>query len=239
METEIDYLFKIICIGNPSVGKTSLIKRYVHGIYSQNYKSTIGVDFAVKRVCFPLSNQNNANVTLHFWDLAGQDRFGAQVSIYFRGSHGAICIYDISNNESKESIKKWKSILDDHTGGNVPSILLVNKIDLINENKQLLYYDTSIVKVNDITGNKEIDQHAIDKTAKQLGFSGGFGVSVKNNNFIDDAMKFLINIIIMQYETYDIPLECEKGDIIDLTETQNKSSIETKNNVKEVTCCGL
>ena len=126
-DQELDALFKILVVGDVAVGKTSFVKRYVNGIYSNNYKSTIGVDFAVKS----LKWDDNTNITLHFWDLAGQERFGTQVKTYFRHAKGCICIYDITNLASKQHIGKWKGLVEDHAGLATPCILLINKIDLI------------------------------------------------------------------------------------------------------------
>ncbi|KAG0018509.1 rab32, member RAS oncoprotein [Podila clonocystis] len=71
--TEIrEYLYKILVIGDLGTGKTSIIKRYVHNIFSMNYKSTIGVDFALKVIQW----SPDTVVRLQLWDIAGQERFG-------------------------------------------------------------------------------------------------------------------------------------------------------------------
>ena len=68
----VEYLFKVLVIGDIGVGKTSLIKRYVHHIFGQTYKPTIGVDFALKVINW----DPETLIRLQLWDIAGQERFG-------------------------------------------------------------------------------------------------------------------------------------------------------------------
>ena len=76
-ETSAQFLFKILVIGDLGTGKTSIIKRYVHNIFSMNYKSTIGVDFALKVIQWSLDTV----IRLQLWDIAGQERFGSMTRV--------------------------------------------------------------------------------------------------------------------------------------------------------------
>lgn len=105
---------KVLVVGNIGAGKTSLIQRYVGNGFSENYKATVGVDFAVK-----------GNVTL--WDIAGQERFGCMTTTYYRGADGAIVVIDWTNRESLESAEKWMQDLNSKIS--VPILLIANKCD--------------------------------------------------------------------------------------------------------------
>ncbi|KAI3646540.1 hypothetical protein MP228_009468 [Amoeboaphelidium protococcarum] len=120
-----EYLFKILIIGDLGTGKTSIIKRYVHDIFSGSYKSTIGVDFALKVLQYPFSSNGNggqspvdsssspsangiqqsktqeAVVRLQLWDIAGQERFGNMTRVYYKEAVGALIVFDLQKaNES-------------------------------------------------------------------------------------------------------------------------------------------
>jgi len=122
--------YKIVFIGNIATGKTSIIQRYVNNRFSNSYKSTIGVDFALKRI----KNDNGSMLNVQLWDLAGQERFANLTSVYYKGSHGAIVVHDVTKQKDLESIRSWKDDLDKkiigHCRSPVPTLLLLNKIDL-------------------------------------------------------------------------------------------------------------
>ena len=84
------------------VGKTSLLLRYIDGIFSNSDIATIGIDFKVKYVSF-----NDKKIKLDLWDTAGQERFKALSKNYFKGANGFIFVFDITSRESFESVKKW------------------------------------------------------------------------------------------------------------------------------------
>ena len=105
---------KVLVVGNVGAGKTSLIQRYVGNGFSEHYKATIGVDFAVK-----------GNVTL--WDIAGQERFGNMTTTYYRGADGAIVVIDWTNRDSVDVAEKW--IKDLNSKIDVPIVLMANKCD--------------------------------------------------------------------------------------------------------------
>ena len=86
-----DYLFKILLIGNPFVGKSSVFTQYVDKSYSDLTVSTMGVDFKIKTLKI-----DDKYIKLQLWDTAGQERFKTLTRSYYRGSHGIIIIFDIT-----------------------------------------------------------------------------------------------------------------------------------------------
>jgi len=117
-------------IGNPNVGKTSIIKRYVNDYFSDNYKITIGVDFALKVLDF-----EGSKIHLQLWDIAGQERFGSMTRIYYKSAAAALIVFDLTNLESFESVRKWKEDLVTQIRSygrlntDIPIILVGNKSD--------------------------------------------------------------------------------------------------------------
>ncbi|GBN24346.1 Ras-related protein Rab-32B [Araneus ventricosus] len=86
-----ELMFKLLVVGDYGVGKTAIIRRYTEGTFTQNYKITIGVDFAIKS----LQWDENTMVTLQLWDIAGHERFGYMTATYYRHSQAAIIVFDL------------------------------------------------------------------------------------------------------------------------------------------------
>jgi len=123
-------LRKILIVGDLGCGKTSIIKRYTLDSFQPYYKSTIGVDFAMKAV----NLNNNVTVKAQLWDISGQERFGSLTRVYYREANGAVIIFDSTRPDTLKSAQRWKKELDDKAmasnGRPVPTILLGNKFDL-------------------------------------------------------------------------------------------------------------
>jgi small GTP-binding protein len=121
------HLLKILVVGDVGCGKTSLIKRYVHGVFSMHYKATIGVDFALKVVTV-----DESLVRLQLWDIAGQERFGNMTSVYYREAAGACVVYDVTRPGTLDTALKWRDDIETKLGKPIPTLLLANKCDLAN-----------------------------------------------------------------------------------------------------------
>jgi len=135
-DTRRELLYKLLIVGDIGTGKTSIIKRYVHGQFSNHYKSTIGVDFALK----VLDWDNKTTVRLQLWDIAGQERFGNMTRVYYKEAVGAFVVFDVTRMSTFEAVKKWKSDMDAKvqipgTNDPIPVVLLANKIDLVSDRK--------------------------------------------------------------------------------------------------------
>ncbi|KAG9477985.1 ras-related protein Rab-32-like isoform X2 [Eleutherodactylus coqui] len=125
-----EFLFKVLIVGDLGVGKTSIIQRYVHNIYSHCYRATIGVDFALKI----LNWDKDTVVRLQLWDIAGQERFGHMPRLYYREAAGAFVVCDLGRTVTLQSVERWKDDLDSKVilknGKPIPIFLLGNKSDL-------------------------------------------------------------------------------------------------------------
>ncbi|KAJ8492438.1 hypothetical protein OPV22_014159 [Ensete ventricosum] len=125
MSPEYDYLFKLLLIGDSGVGKSCLLLRFADDSYIESYISTIGVDFKIRTV-----EQDGKTIKLQIWDTAGQERFRTITSSYYRGAHGIIVVYDVTDQESFNNIKQWLNEIDRYASENVNKLLVGNKCDL-------------------------------------------------------------------------------------------------------------
>ena len=122
---EYDYLFKLLLIGDSGVGKSCLLLRFADDTYTESYISTIGVDFKIRTI-----ELGGKTVKLQIWDTAGQERFRTITSSYYRGAHGIIIVYDITDQVSFNNVKQWLQEIDRYACDNVNKLLVGNKSDL-------------------------------------------------------------------------------------------------------------
>ena len=125
MGNEFDYLFKLLLIGDSSVGKSCFLLRFSDDSYVDSYISTIGVDFKIRTL-----EMDGKTIKLQIWDTAGQERFRTITSSYYRGAHGIIIVYDITDMESFNNVKQWLSEIDKYANDSVRKLLVGNKCDL-------------------------------------------------------------------------------------------------------------
>jgi Ras-related protein Rab-1A len=132
MNQDYDYLFKLLLIGNSSVGKSSLLLRFSDNIFSERYHfylfsflPTIGVDFKIRTF-----ESSGSTVKLQIWDTAGQERFKTITASYYKGAHGIILVYDITDRQSFKDIENWLAEVDKYGNENVVKMLVGNKSDL-------------------------------------------------------------------------------------------------------------
>lgn len=115
---------KILSIGPSACGKSCLIKRYCEGKFTQDYISTIGIDYGVKAV-----ETKNSEFRFNFWDTAGDDVYLDIRNEFYKDTHIALLVYDISSLETFKIIPRWYEELLNYTDNPVQLILVGNKID--------------------------------------------------------------------------------------------------------------
>ncbi|KAH8421435.1 hypothetical protein KR009_007644 [Drosophila setifemur] len=123
MARGFDHLFKLLIIGDSGVGKSSLLIRFSDDTFSGSYITTIGVDFKIRTV-----DINGLRVKLQIWDTAGQERFRTITSTYYRGTHGVIVVYDVTNGESFANVRRWLEEIQNNCDV-VNKVLVGNKND--------------------------------------------------------------------------------------------------------------
>ncbi len=134
MEKVDNYKFKVCVLGDPSVGKTSLIHHYCKGFFEELYLSTIGVEFLTRDFELKLEDGTLTKAVLQLWDIGGQSLFQSIRSNYIKGSNGAFILFDVTNKSSLIHIDDWITELmhslelDDLL--KIPLLIIGNKIDL-------------------------------------------------------------------------------------------------------------
>ncbi|MFX1480741.1 MAG: GTP-binding protein [Promethearchaeota archaeon] len=132
MAEEYDYLFKSIVVGDGGVGKTALTLRFSKGFFTEDYKMTIGVDFHVKTINID-ANEGPIRAKLQIWDTGGQERFSSIRPMYYRGSLGALLIFDLTNSSSFDHLPQWIEEVRTNVKIEIPLLLVGNKSDLMDQ----------------------------------------------------------------------------------------------------------
>ncbi|PRP85580.1 hypothetical protein PROFUN_06369 [Planoprotostelium fungivorum] len=117
--------YKLVFLGDQSVGKTSIITRFMYDTFDSTYQATIGIDFLSKTMYL-----EDRTVRLQLWDTAGQERFRSLIPSYIRDSSVAVVVYDITNRNSFQNTAKWIDDVRTERGTDVVIMLVGNKTDL-------------------------------------------------------------------------------------------------------------
>ena len=144
LSPDYDYLFKLLLIGDSGVGKSCLLLRFADDTYTEPYISTIGVDFKIRTI-----ELEGKTVKLQIWDTAGQERFRTITSSYYRGAHGIIVVYDVTDESTFANVKQWLQEIERYACEGVNKLLVGNKADL--------------------TSSKAVDFDAAKQLADELG----------------------------------------------------------------------
>ncbi|KDD75851.1 Ras family protein [Helicosporidium sp. ATCC 50920] len=189
---EYDYLFKLLLIGDSGVGKSCLLLRFAVRVYAQDdtytesYISTIGVDFKIRTV-----DLDSKVIKLQIWDTAGQERFRTITSSYYRGAHGIIVVFDVTDLESFNNVKQWLNEIDRYANENVNKLLVGNKVDLTS--KRVVNFDTAKAFADEI-GVPYIETSAKNATNVEQAFMT-MAAEIKNRMAREPAMNKPANTI--------------------------------------------
>jgi Ras-related protein Rab-1A len=163
MNSEYDYLFKFVLIGDSGVGKSSLLLRYVEDIFNENYISTIGVDFKIKTIKI-----DGKVAKMQIWDTAGQERFRTITSSYYRGAHGIIIVYDVTDQMSFNNINQWIVEVTRYAGYDVDKLIVGNKCEssdrVVSYNDAKKYADDLNISFIETSAKKSINVEEIFTT---------------------------------------------------------------------------
>lgn len=149
-----EVILKFLILGDITVGKTTLLLKYIDNFTPEIYISTLGVDYKTKNIVF-----NGIKVSLQIWDTAGQERYKVITKSFVKGTDGIIFMYDITQKESFINIKKWIEETEGENPGEVKKIIVGNKIDK-EEDRQVT--DEMKEKLS-----KEVDIDLIEVSAKK------------------------------------------------------------------------
>ena len=126
-----DCVYKVLLLGDSTVGKTCFLLRYCDKTFQEAHLSTIGLDYRLKNMTLA----SGKKIKLQIWDTAGQDRFRAITKNYYKGANGIIIIYDVTNPQTYENVKIWITQIREEANPNVIIYLAGNKIDVDEEEK--------------------------------------------------------------------------------------------------------
>ena len=123
------FIYKVCVIGDGGVGKSSAVRRFSEGIFSEEYQVTVGVQHSTQTI--EISGPDGpSNVKVIVWDLGGQDKFKFVRPMFYRSARGLVLMFDVTSRESFEALPRWIKEAEDGIGHSVPMILAANKFDL-------------------------------------------------------------------------------------------------------------
>jgi Ras-related protein Rab-32 len=166
---------KVIVIGDYSTGKSSLLRRYCLGSFSPASKVTIGVDFLTKKLRIVHPTHGEMIVVVEFWDIAGHERFGSALPMYYRNAVACVLVCDISRKATLDSLEKWAADVDQRVslpgGGKIPKILLANKADL---------------------ASATVTKEDVEKSCQKIGAGKWFYTSALSNLNVSEAFSAIV-----------------------------------------------
>lgn len=170
------YNFKVILLGDSSVGKTSILNRYIKKQFEDKSQCTIRAYLESKSFEYDLYTIINLNI----WDTCGQERFKSITKLYFRDTHGIVLNYDVNNRKTFESLNEWINLIKDNTNKYVSIIIVGNKNDL----------------------EKNVSKEELNNFCEKNNFLSE-EVSAKNGNNIDLIFQKLSKRMIDNYEEFE------------------------------------
>ncbi|KAG0439166.1 Ras-related protein Rab-13 [Dictyocoela muelleri] len=161
--------FKILILGESSVGKTSILCRFKDDVFRYSRMNTIGIDFVSKTI-----DINNKPVKLQIWDTAGQERFHSITKGYYRNANGIFLVFSMTDDRSFECIDRWYSEIKSEVSNSIPIFLVGNKVDMINDETKLNVYKKKADLMNikyyqtSAYSGKNIDKLFIDMAKEMI-----------------------------------------------------------------------
>ncbi len=180
-----NFVLKLALLGDPAVGKTSLITQYIQHRFKADYQPTLGVNILTKDI---ILDDVNANIRLVLWDIAGQDKYDLSRRMFFQGCMGALFIYDITRQSTLKSIEiKWLKDFKEFTEKNPAYVLIGNKKDL------------GLSKVVSTEKGKEV--------AGKISAIDFIETSAKNGDNVENAFKKLVIQVLINNHIINGPIK--------------------------------
>ncbi|NWR76010.1 RB39B protein, partial [Centropus unirufus] len=177
MEPRWQHQFRVIMLGDSTVGKSSLLRCYTEGVFLDAVNQTVGVDFYVQFV----ELEPGLRVKLQFWDTAGQERFRSVTRSYYRNSAGAMLLFDLTNRASFESVRQWhQEVVDTIQPFRIIFLLVGHKSDL--------------------AGQRRVGKKEAEKLAASLGVQY-IETSAKDSSNVAQAFQMLALTIYRELQT--------------------------------------
>ncbi|XP_018603350.1 ras-related protein Rab-42a [Scleropages formosus] len=167
MDTLWQYQFRIILLGDSTVGKSSLLKRFTDGVYSDVADPTVGVDFYARS----LDIEPAVKIKLQLWDTAGQERFRSITTSYYRNSVGGLLVFDLTNRKSFEHVREWHREVSEH-------VLPYHMVYILIGHK------------SDLDKDRKVSREEAERLAAELGVRY-VETSAKRNSNVDRAFELL------------------------------------------------
>lgn len=169
MEDRFDFICKIVLVGESSVGKTGLIRRFTKDTFDTSTTATVGIELAHKTV-----HVRNKTVKAQLWDTGGQEKFRCITAPFYRGALGSIIVYDVTNRMTFQSLSYWVEEVQQKSQPGVSIVLVGNK--------------------SDITEQRQVSEEEGSKFAESMGLPL-FETSAKSGNNVGRAFEVLMDSI--------------------------------------------
>ena len=167
-----DHKCQLLIIGDSTVGKTSILSRFVDGTFNSNYLATVGLENITKDEII-----DDKTIRIKIWDTAGQERYKSLTKSFFRNAEGVMLVYDVTNLETYENLKFWLQSIKNNMSsdvGEIPIIIIGNKIDC---------------------EDREVNREEAEKCWKEQGYPY-FETSAKTGENIDITIKYLVKKVV-------------------------------------------
>ena len=202
----------LLIIGDATVGKTCILRRFAHDKFTSNYISTVGIDFFTKDVIL-----DDKKIHIKIWDTAGQERYRSLTQGFFRKAEGIIIVYDITNESSFNNLKFWIDSIESNTNSQnskIPAIIIGNKIDIL---------------------ERKVDKVSAENFAKNKNYKY-FEVSAKTGINIDESIKFLIKKVLKEENENEKKKE-DKKETKNIEIKKNDNNNDKTAQIKK--CCNI
>ncbi|EDV32684.1 uncharacterized protein Dana_GF22152 [Drosophila ananassae] len=211
--------FKAVLLGEGCVGKTSLVLRYMEDRFNSQHLSTLQASFVTRKV----NLEDGRKAQLNIWDTAGQERFHALGPIYYRGSDGALLVYDITDQDSFQKVKSWVRELRQMRGTDIALIIVGNKTDL-EEQRAVMH--------------QEAMQYARTVGAQYV------ETSAKENEGVTELFELLTQLMLEQLsqrepDSSPLRLQSPDTDALSISEEAESEGQGDPNTGTHRSCCGI